>query len=99
MDVDRADIDRIHMRLDTMADAFKNLAIDTAVLREKINSIPQPPARPCPDFLEHLAAHKESDATKRSALGWFLQTILAPLIAAAGGILAGLFFGGGHGAK
>jgi hypothetical protein len=97
MDVTRTDIDRIHQRLDQMTESFHRVAMDTALLQQKIESLPPAPVRPCPDFLEHLAAHKESDAEKRSVLAWVLQTILAPALAAAGGILAGLFYGGGHG--
>jgi len=66
--VDRADIDRIHQRIDaTQAQNAKQNEILTAIqvqlmeVATIVKATPPHPNRPCPDFCSHMQEHKASD--------------------------------------
>lgn len=98
--ITRQDLDRIHSRLDQTLDTQTQLQVAVARIEQKIEMAPKPPtipARPCPDFVSHIAEHKKAEEGKgeRSLLQLVLSKIVVPLV----GIIAltlGYMFGSGE---
>jgi hypothetical protein len=86
VDVTRADIDRIHERLDQIRDDQAAVKTDVAVMGEQMRTMPRPSPRPCSFFQDHVAEHRDSERmkaeTKRGILMVVIDKVAWPLFAA-----------------
>ncbi len=97
-EVTRADIDRLHARLDGMAVTQTEQAVLLGRIDERLQRLPPPPvipARPCEHFERHLEEHDEQEAAQRATVKDVVMKLLTPALSAAGGAIAAVI-GLGH---
>lgn len=86
----RTDIDRVHSRLDQMAEGQMAHAVLLARIEERIAQIKPValPPRPCPFFDKHMEAHAQLEKENRATWRDVLIKIATPALSAAGGAIA-----------
>lgn len=92
-EVTRADIDRIHTRLDQVAEGQLAQAVALARMEERIAQIKPVivPPRPCDFHQKHLNDHAQAERDNRATWRDILVRFATPAISAAGGAIAVLF--------
>jgi hypothetical protein len=98
-EVERDDINRIHERLDKIAEGQMAQAVAIARIEVQIAAIKPPPplpARPCQDFEKHVEEHKATEKENRATWRGVLFEIAKPALAAVGGALAVVWGSGGR---